>query len=98
MKAVAPTSASGKAMLGEWHIRFVNNSNSYALSLKTDGRSHLARKGKAWQGVWTVKEGLLTVTNPHDVIRIRLSSKNGVYSGKNNWGAARLSRNELPKF
>ena len=98
MKAVAPTSAAAKAMLGQWHIRFVNNGNSYVLNLKADGRSHLARKGKAWQGVWTVKEGVLTVTNPHDVIRIQLDLKSGIYSGKNNFGAARLSRKELPKF
>ena len=58
----------------------------------------MARKGKAWDGVWVVKEGVLMVTNPHDVIRIRIDPENGVYSGKNNWGAARLSRNELPKF
>ena len=85
-------------MLGEWHIRFVNNGNEYLLNLKPDGRSHLARKGKAWNGVWIVKEGTLTITNPHDVIRIQLAPKGDVYAGKNNWGAARLSRNELPRF
>ncbi len=98
MKPVAPTSAAAKAILGQWHIRFSNNGNKYALNLKPDGRSHLARTGKAWDGVWVVKEGMLTVTNPHDVIRIQLAPKGSVYSGKNNFGAARLSRNEVPKF
>ena len=98
MKAVAPTSATAKAMLGKWHIRFSNNGNEYVLNLNSDGRSHLARTGKAWDGVWVVKEGTLTVTNPHDVIRIHLAPKDGVCSGKNNFGAARLSRNEVPKF
>ena len=98
MKAVAPTSATAKAMLGKWHIRFSNNGNEYVLNLNPDGRSHLARTGKAWDGVWVVKEGTLTVTNPHDVIRIQLAPKDGVYSGKNNFGAARLSGNEVPKF
>ena len=97
-KATPPASATAKAMLGKWHVRFVNNGNAYVLNLKKDGSSHLARKGKAWDGVWVVKEGVLTVTNPHDVIHVQLASKGGVYSGKNNWGAARLSRNELPKF
>jgi len=94
----APTSEEAKAMLGEWHIRFINNKSAYVLNLKGDGSSHLARKGKAWDGVWMVKDGVLTVTNPHDVIRITLSENNGVYVGKNNWGDARLSRIELPTF
>ena len=98
MKPVAPTSAAAKAVLGQWHIRFSNNGNKYVLNLKPDGRSHLARTGKAWDGVWVVKEGTLTVTNPHDVIRIQLAPKDGVYSGKNNFGAARLSRKEVQKF
>ncbi len=97
-RATPPTSEAAKGMLGEWHIRFVNNGNAYVLNLKKDGSSHLARKGKAWDGIWSVKDRVLTVTNPHDVIRISLGLERGVYSGKNNWGAARLSRNELPKF
>ena len=97
-KSLDTSPAAAKVMLGEWHIRFVNNGNAYVLNLKKNGSSHLARKGKAWDGVWVVKEGKLTITNPHDVIRIRIDPENGVYSGKNNWGDARLSRNELPKF
>lgn len=93
-----PTTEAAKAMLGKWHIRFIRNSNTYVLNLKGDGTSHLARKEKAWDGVWTVNDGVLTVTNPHDVICIRLDAEDGVYSGKNNWGAARLSRDEVPKF
>ena len=85
-------------MLGKWHIRFANNGNTYVLNLKKDGSSHLARAGKAWDGVWIVEEGVLIVTNPHDVIRIQLPPKGDVYTGKNNWGAARLSRKELPRF
>ena len=98
MKSVAPTTAAAKAMLGKWHIRFSNNGSKYVLNLKSDGRSHLARAGKAWDGVWRVEDGMLTVTNPHDVIRIKLILKDGLYAGKNNFGSARLSRNELPKF
>jgi hypothetical protein len=97
-KPTPPTSEAAKAMMGTWHVRFVNNGNAYILNLKKDGSSHLARKGKAWDGIWSVKDRVLTVTNPHDVIRISLSLERGVYSGKNNWGAARLSRNELSKF
>ena len=97
-KAVTPTSAAAKAMLGKWHIRFSNNGNKYVLNLKGDGTSHLVRTGKAWAGVWVVKDGMLTVTNPHDVIRIKLMLKDGVYPGKNNFGSARLSRNELLNF
>jgi len=97
-KPTPPTSAAAKAMLGKWHIRFANNGNTYVLNLKKDGSSHLARAGKAWDGVWIVEEGVLIVTNPHDVIRIQLPPKGDVYTGRNNWGAARLSRNELPKF
>jgi hypothetical protein len=41
---------------------------------------------------------MLTVSNPHDVIRIKLMLKDGVYAGKNNFGSARLSRDEVPKF
>ena len=98
MKPVAPVSDAAKAMLGKWHIRFSNNGNKYVLNLKSDGRCHLARTGKAWDGVWVIKDGMLTVTNPHDVIRIKLLLKDGVYAGKNNFGTARISRNELPKF
>jgi len=98
MKPVVPATAAAKAMLGKWYIRFSNNGNKYVLNIKGDGTSHLARSGKAWDGVWVVKEGMLTVTNPHDVIRIQLAPKGSVYSGKNNFGAARLSRNEVPKF
>ena len=97
-KPIPPTSNSAKAMLGEWHVRFVNNGSEYLLNLKKDGRSHLARKGKAWNGVWIVENGSLTITNPHDVIRIRLDAKGNFYLGKNNWGATRLSRKELSKF
>jgi hypothetical protein len=85
-------------MLGEWHVRFVNNGSVYVLNLKKDGSSHLARKGKAWDGVWIVENGSLTITNPHDVIRIQLAPKGDLYLGKNNWGATRLSRKELPRF
>jgi hypothetical protein len=98
MKPVEPTTAEAKAMLGKWHIRFSNNGTKYVLNLKPDGRSHLARTGAAWDGVWVVKDGTLTVTNPHDVIRIKLMLKDGVYAGKNNFGSARLSRDEVPKF
>ena len=98
MKPVAPVSDAAKAMLGKWHIRFSNNGNKYVLNLKSDGTSHLARSGKAWDGVWVVKDGMLMVTNPHDAIWIKLMLKDGVYAGKNNFGTARLSRNELPKF
>lgn len=98
MKSVAPTTAAAKAMLGKWHIRFSNNGSKYVLNLKSDGRSHLARAGKAWDGVWRVEDGMLTVTNPHDIIRIKLILKDGLYAGKNNFGSARLSRSELPKF
>ena len=98
MKPVAPAIAAARAMLGKWHIRFSNNGSKYVLNLKSDGRSHLARTGKAWDGVWVIKDGMLTVTNPHDVIRIKLMLKDGVYAGKNNFGTARISRNELPKF
>ena len=52
MKPVAPTTATAKTMLGKWHIRFSNNGNKYVLNLKGDGTSHLARTGKAWDGVW----------------------------------------------
>ena len=93
-----PTTDAAKAMIGEWHIRFIGNRSAYVLNLKPDGTSHLARKGKAWDGAWTVKDGTLTVTNPHDVIRITLSAEDGGYSGKNNWGEARMSRNEVPTF
>ena len=98
MKPVAPATAAAKAMLGKWHIRFSNNGNKYVLNLKVDGTSHLARTGKAWDGVWGIKDGMLTVTNPHDIIRIKLMLKDGVYAGKNNFGLARLSRNEVSKF
>jgi len=98
MKPVAPVSDAAKAMLGKWHICFSNNGNKYVLNLKDDGTSHLVRTGKAWDGVWIVKDGMLTVTNPHDVIRIKLMLKDGAYAGKNNFGLARLSRNELPNF
>jgi hypothetical protein len=98
MKPVAPVSDAAKAMLGKWHIRFSNNGNKYVLNLKDDGTSHLVRTGKAWDGVWIVKDGMLTVTNPHDVIRIKLMLKDGAYAGKNNFGSARLSRNEVSKF
>ena len=98
MKPVAPVSDAAKAMLGKWHIRFSNNGNKYVLNLKDDGTSHLVRTGKAWDGVWIVKDGMLTVTNPHDVIRIKLMLKDGAYAGKNNFGSARLSRNEASKF
>ena len=98
MKPVVPTSATAKAMLGKWHIRFSNNGSKSVLNLKSDGRSHLVRTGKAWDGVWIVKDGKLTVTNPHDVIRIKLMLKDGAYAGKNNFGSARLSRNEVSKF
>ena len=94
----APTTDAAKAMIGEWHIRFVGNKSAYVLNLKPDGTSHLARKGKAWDGTWTAKDGTLTVVNPHDVIRIGLGEKDGVYSGENNWGAARMSRDEVPTF
>jgi len=97
-KPAAPTTDAARAVLGTWHIRFIGNNSAYVLDLRPNGTSHLARKGKAWDGTWTVKDGILTVTNPHDVIRITLSAKGGVYSGKNNWGAARLSRDEIPKF
>ena len=98
MKPVVPTTATAKAMLGKWHIRFSNNGSKYVLNLKSDGTSHLARSGKAWDGVWVVKDGMLMVTNPHDAIWIKLMLKDGVYAGKNNFGSARLSRNEVPKF
>ena len=97
-KPTPPTSEAAKGMLGEWNVRFVNNGSAYVLNLKKDGSSHLARKGKAWNGVWIVENSSLTITNPHDVIRIQLVPKDDVYTGKNNWGAARLSRKELPRF
>ena len=54
--------AAAKAMLGKWHIRFSNNGSKYVLNLTSDGRSNLARTGKAWDGVWVIKDGMLTVT------------------------------------
>jgi hypothetical protein len=98
IKPIAPTTDAAKSLIGKWNIRFIGNSSIYVLELKSNGSSHLARKGKAWDGAWAAKDGILTITNPHDVIRIPLNPKDGVYSGKNNWGAARLSRDELQKF
>ena len=98
IELTAPTTDAAKAMVGKWHIRFQGNNGDYLLELKTDGSSDLARKGKAWDGAWTVEDGTLTITNPHDVIRITLIAEDGVYSGQNNWGAARLSRDEVPRF
>ena len=85
-------------MVGKWHIRFQGNNGDYLLELKADGSSHLARTGKAWDGAWAVEDGTLTITNPHDVIRITLIAEDGVYLGKNNWGATRLSRDVVPRF
>jgi hypothetical protein len=98
IRPTAPTTDAAKALVGKWHIRFQGNNSDYVLELKVDGSSHLARTGKAWDGAWVVKDNALTITNPHDVIRITLSTEDGVYSGKNNWGAARMSRDEVPKF
>jgi hypothetical protein len=95
---VAPTTEEAKALVGKWHVRFSGNGSAYVLNLDAHGTSHLARKGKDWGGVWVVNDGTLRVTNPHDVIEIKLSEKDGVYSGKNNFGKARISRNELPVF
>ncbi len=97
-KPLSSTTAEAKAMLGKWHIRFSNNDNKYVLNLSPDGRSHLARSGAAWDGIWSIKSDMLTVTNPHDVIRINLTPKESVYTGKNNFGSARLSRREVPAF
>jgi len=98
IKPTAPTTDKAKAMIGEWHIRFEGNKSNYLLELKADGSSHLARTGKAWDGAWSVKDGILTVINPHDVIRIKLNPEDGVYPGQNNWGEARMSRDEVPTF
>jgi hypothetical protein len=98
IKLTAPTTEAAKAMLGKWHIRFQGNNGEYVLDLKADGSSHLARTGKAWDGAWVVKDSTLTITNPHDVIHITINSEDGVYFGKNNWGEARLSRDEVPTF
>ena len=95
---VAPTGEEAKALLGKWHIRFAGNHSEYVLNLYAHGTSNLTRKGKAWDGVWSVKDGTLTVTNPHDVIEIKLNEKDGVYSGKNTFGKARISRDELRVF
>ena len=98
IELTAPTTDAAKAMIGKWHIRFQGNNGDYLLELKADGSSHLARTGKAWEGAWVARDSILTIINPHDVILITLNPEDGVFSGKNNWGAARLSRDEVPTF